>query len=54
MESGNGFNGPDEGFDVEVRKIAGRWYPVECRKVYESGRFVNGEIAMPVDGVRER
>jgi hypothetical protein len=36
-------------FDVEVRKLGDRWYPVECRQVYASwGLFSDGSLASPV------
>jgi outer membrane protein assembly factor BamB len=35
------------GYDVEVRKIGGRWYPVECRQVYYDYGMMNQELPVP-------
>jgi outer membrane protein assembly factor BamB len=33
------------GFDIEVRKIGGQWFPVECRAVYWANRHGSSEQA---------
>ncbi|MCW3054491.1 MAG: hypothetical protein JWN14_3661, partial [Chthonomonadales bacterium] len=41
------FDHSEIGFDIEVRKIAGRWYPVECRRIFVYGRQWHEEAAIP-------
>ena len=36
------------GFDIEVRKIEGQWLPVECRRVYCTGRHYSDIAVNPV------
>jgi hypothetical protein len=36
------------GFDIEVRKIDGSWYPVEFRRVTISGRRSHQEAVIPL------
>jgi outer membrane protein assembly factor BamB len=42
------------GFDVEVRKMGGRWLPVECRQVYNIWGLRRDEVVTPVRPVRLR
>jgi outer membrane protein assembly factor BamB len=36
------------GFDIEVRKIDGNWYPVECRAVYWGDRHSDWHVTVPI------
>jgi outer membrane protein assembly factor BamB len=40
--------GSSTGFDIEVRKIEGHWYPVECRPVFWAWRMGSTQITIPV------
>jgi hypothetical protein len=33
--------------DVEVRRIGGEWYPVECRRVRDFSRHGGRQVAVP-------
>jgi hypothetical protein len=33
--------------DVEVRRIGGEWYPVECRRVRDFNRHGGRQVAVP-------
>lgn len=52
LEQYQGVRSTSDSFDVEVRKVAGTWIPVECRQVADTWGLAGGHLRTPVRPLR--